>query len=286
MYSGYFCTSLKFVIVGPVLNTPRKNFFVCLSLFIAIVSGSRADSLNLVTVENSADTFSSEAVLTTAYKKLGIDILIKRYPAERALRMAAAGQVDGEVQRIDAVGHDYPSLIQIRPAINYLEAVVFTRNTEFEPSDWQSLEPYRIGLIRGIKFAENNTRHMNRHRVNTYHSLFTMLEKGRLEVAIAPRINGLAHIRHSGIQNIRELAPPIDRFDLYHYLHTKNQHLVEPISQILKQMEATGEIEQIRRHVNQGVLEQNPSKAAGGSDASISNDSNLMPPQSTESQIH
>ena len=85
-----------------------------------------------------------------------------------------------------------------------VEAVVFTRDTEFTPVHWGSLRPYRIGLIRGIKFAENNTQGMNRHRVNTYHSLFMMLETGRLQLAVAPRINGLAHIRHSGILDIRE----------------------------------------------------------------------------------
>ena len=100
--------------VGKVaLQTPSK--FIYLLLVFAVCLGQIpcfADPLTLVTVENSADTPISEAILTAAYRKLGIELVIKRYPAERAIRMAAAGQVDGEVQRIDAVRVHYPSLIQ------------------------------------------------------------------------------------------------------------------------------------------------------------------------------
>lgn len=245
-----------------------------------------ADQLTLVTVENSADTQTSEAVLTTAYQKLGIEVMIKHYPAERALRMAVAGQVDGAVQRIDGVRVHYPDLIQIKPSINYLEAVVFTHNTKFTPTNWESLRPYRIGLIRGIKFAENNTQGMNRNRVNSYHSLFTMLAKDRIEAAVAPRINGLAHLRHSGIQDIRELTPPIGRFELFHYLHKKNQHLTASISRILSEMQTTGEFERIRKRVTNRLLRQTTSEHFGRLNALDCGVTEISYPRTVKSDFH
>ena len=41
-----------------------------------------AQQLTLVTVENSADTAVSEAVLREAYGRLNVNLIIKKYPAE------------------------------------------------------------------------------------------------------------------------------------------------------------------------------------------------------------
>jgi polar amino acid transport system substrate-binding protein len=229
------------------MNTRISILSILLHVLSPILS---AAELTLVTVENSADTATGEAVLVEAYRKLDVDLVIKRYPAERAIRMAVAGLVDGEVQRIDSVRIDYPTLIQVKPAINSLEASVFSRSIEIRPTGWESLRPYRIGLIRGIQFAENNTVGLNRHLINGYRSLFKMLENGRIDLAVAPRLNGLVHIRHSEIRTIHELTPPVARFELFHYLHPKNGHLVSPVSKILADMKENGELERIRDRVN------------------------------------
>ena len=222
----------------------------------ALAATAGVEKLTLVTVDNSTDTVVSEVIVTEAYRRLGIEILIKKYPGERALRLANHGEVDGEVQRIAAVKDKYRNLIQVLPPINYLEASVFSRSLNFEPTGWNSLRPYGIGLIRGIKFAENNTEGMNRHLVSDYLPLFKMLDKGRFDIVVTPRINGLFHITKAGFGNIRELRPPITHFDLFHYLHKNRADLVPQISAVLQTMQASGELEMIRRHVMSVLLDR------------------------------
>ena len=215
-----------------------------------------AEPLVLVTVPNSAGTTISEVITRKAYKRIGIDVEIRKYPAERALRIANSGKVDGEVQRIDGIAATYHNLIQVRPAISYLEGTAFSRTKTFVVKGWESLRPYRIGYIRGIKFAERNTRNMDSVAVGDYTGLFKMLTKERFDIIVSPRLNGLYQMRQLDIRGVRELTPAIMRFDLFHYLHQKHVKLVPKISAVFAEMAASGELAAIRKHVIKVLLDR------------------------------
>ena len=132
---------------------------------------------------------------------------------------------------------------------------MFTATAETPLQGWQSLMPYSVGIIRGIKFAEANTRAMNRRVVSSYDVLFRMLLRGRLEVGVVPRINGLQYQHTSGAANIRKLRPPVDRFDLFHYLHKKHRALVPQVVGVIAAMKAEGVPGRIRTAVNAKILD-------------------------------
>ena len=205
--------------------------------------------MTLVAAANTVDTVISEVILRKAYRRLGIDITIKKYPGERALKLANAGRVAGDIQRIDGLGAKYQNLIQIRPAINFIEATVFSKTVRFTVSGWDSLKRHRIGLIRGIKFAEKNTKGMKTEKVPDYQDLFRMLQKGRVDIALSPRLNGRYQIKRLGILGLQELSPPVQRFELFHYLHKKNVSLAPRLSEVLSIMHKSGELERLRNHV-------------------------------------
>lgn len=215
-----------------------------------------AEPLVLVTVTNSVGTVISEVITRKAYKRIGIDVEIRKYPAERALRIANSGKVDGEVQRIDGIAATYHNLIQVRPAISYLEGTAFSRTKIFVVKGWESLRPYRIGYIRGIKFAERNTRNMNSVAVGDYLGLFQMLAKERFDIIVSPRLNGLYQMEQLDIRGVHELTPAIMRFDLFHYLHQKHVKLVPKISAVFAEMAASGELAAIRKHVIKVLLDR------------------------------
>jgi polar amino acid transport system substrate-binding protein len=225
-------------------------------LISAVQPRSEPRVITLVTVENTLDTIAGEVILSEAYSRLGIKLITKRYPGERALRMANSGEVDGELQRIDAMSEQYTNLVQIRPAVNFLEASAFSKLDSVNVDGWESLRTYRIGIIRGIKFSESPTIGFDRHFVGSYESLFTMLDKGRVQVAVTQRINGLAQLYSAQLNDIAEINPPIERFELYHYLHIKNHELVPLITAVLEKMKSTGEIDEIREYVNSMILER------------------------------
>lgn len=227
--------------------------------FLIALQSSEAMSdvrtLTLVTVADSPDTYSGELILIEAYRKLGISIRIRRFPAERALKLANQGKVDGEVQRIDAIKDLYPNLIQVRPPINVLQAGVFAKSVNFEIKGWRSLSPYRIGLVRGIKFAEASTQGMNRSIVSSYTNLFRMLDKGHVDLVVVPRKNGIFYLNQVGPRGVLELQPPVTSYKLFHYLHRKNIELAPQISMALEDMESSGESDAIRHRVMTKLIE-------------------------------
>jgi polar amino acid transport system substrate-binding protein len=214
------------------------------------------ERLVLVAPHNSSDTVIGEVIVREAYRRLGIDVEIRKYPGERALRLADGGKVDGEVHRIDGINRKYSNLIQTKPPINFIEGTAFSVKKSFPVAGWESLKPYRLGYILGIKFAENNTRGMETIAVSDYGKLFTLLTKNRIEVVIAPRLNGLYQMNKLGIKNVQELKPAIMRFDLFHYLHRKHEKLVPRISAVFRDMAASGEMTRIRNHVIKVLLER------------------------------
>ena len=214
--------------------------------------------LVLVAAESTVDTVISEVILREAYARLGIKIDILKVPAERALRMANRGDVAGDAQRIDGLSETYPNLIKVSPPINFISGTAFSKTASFSIDGWDSLRPYRIGIIRGIKFAEQNTVGMDRHLVGNYESLLKMLDRGRIDVMVSPYLNGLFQIRQLGAnsEGVSALEPPISHIDLFHYLHVRHELLVERISNVLETMRATGELAAIRQHVVEVLLDR------------------------------
>jgi polar amino acid transport system substrate-binding protein len=179
---------------------------------------------------------------------------ITKYPAERAIKLANEGGADGEVARIDGIGNHYPNLIQVYPAVNYIEATVFTAGKDLVLEGWQSLQPFSIGYIRGIKFAETNTTGMDRYAVGDYPTLFRMLHHDRFDFAVSPRLNGEFNKRRMDMAGIVPLEPPIEQFDLYHYVHRNHAALVPKLEAVLQEMLDSGELTAIRERVVTEIL--------------------------------
>jgi len=205
--------------------------------------------IQLVTITNSAEAFISEAIVRRAYARIGYPVEVTRYPAERAITFANNGHADGEVHRINGLGKVYPNLIQVYPAINYFEGSAFSVDRDLPVDGWESLQSYRIGLIRGIKFSEVNTVGMDRYFTGDYATLFKMLQKNRFDVAISPLINGIYQLKRQGINSITPVGPPLERFDVYHYVHRDHADLVPKLEIVFRDMLESGELIAIREQV-------------------------------------
>ena len=198
---------------------------------------------------NSVDAFIAEFVLRKAYGRLGYPIEISTYPSEVALRLADAGRKDGDVARIDGLVRKYPNLMQLHPPISYFEAVAFTADRGLRIDGWNSLRPFRIGLVRGEKFAELNTAEMDRVFLRDYPTLFRRLAEGRIEVAVALRVSGISGLIELDLPNITPVEPPLARFPLYHYIHRSRAELAPKLEAEFKSMQETGELTAIRQRV-------------------------------------
>ncbi len=232
------CVGLKRKVIASMV--------MAIFLFVGAPLSLSDQLLQLSKIEGSVLSKISEQVLVEAYQKLDMKIEFVSFPAKRGLMISNEGAVDGEVHRIKKVDYKYPNLIRVPTAINLAEVVVFTIENPFKVDGWQSLKPYKIGILRGIVVVEQGTREMDVEAFNSYDQVLMMLNFKRIDVGVLTRIGGLYYLSSLEFKDIEMLEPPILQHGLYHYLHVKHEALVPRINGVLKKMQASGRINEIR----------------------------------------
>jgi ABC-type amino acid transport substrate-binding protein len=202
-------------------------------------SPPRPATIVLSRLVNVPDQFVGGAILKAAYAAL-----------------SSAGDVDGEIQRIGNLASTYPSLIQVSPPINYIEPAVFTTGLAFAVQGWDSIKPYNIGIVRGVGSSEAGTRGMpNVQRATSLEDLVRMLDRDRFDLLVTDLFSGLVEIERLHLETrIKPLSPPLERIYVYHYLHERHRDLVPKIEAVLREMEASGELAQLRAKLVMQVL--------------------------------
>lgn len=202
--------------------------------------------LRFAGIAGSANTEISEQVIREAYKRVGQDIEILKMPPSRALAMANSGDLDGELYRVAGLERRFENLVQVPVPVNYLEAVVITGEAIHHPVSWQDLMGKQFAIRRGTKFAEMRTAGMDPVYAVHNSQLIDMLARGRVEMILIARLNGMALLQEQQCQ-FRILVPPIERFPLFHYLHKKHVALVAPVMEALAKMKSEGLIAKVRQ---------------------------------------
>lgn len=194
-------------------------------------------------------TIVATKILTQAYAKMGMTLKIEGMPGERSLVSANTGATDGELYRKADIEKLYPNLRMVPVPLMRYEIVAFCRCTPFAVNGWESLKPYRIGFVKGIKIIEQNTVGMQVEPVRTLKQAFLKLELGRTDIVLANRVSGNAELRSQHLNGVIVLQPALASFQVYHYLSRNHEELVPKLTEILRQMEKEGKLERIQRDV-------------------------------------
>ena len=211
------------------------------------VSAYADNSVVISIVDGSADAHAGISVIREAYKRIGYEVKFKPFLGRSALEHSNAGKVDAELQRIDGISRDFTNLIQVPIPINYVQGAVFTKNLTFPVTGWYSLQPYHIGIVKGIIFAEEGTKGMNVMVTSSYEEVMRKLNRGEIDVAVMPRISALLEMKLQSYKGIKMLGGILETMFLYHYVHRKNASLVPKLEKELKQMILNGTTQQLRK---------------------------------------
>lgn len=227
----------------------------CLSLLAAGPTQAQ-ELIRLARIADIPDQYVGGEMLRAVYAKLSIRLEFEDVPGKRALALSSAGEVDGEIQRIGTLSRDYPTLIQVTPAINYIEPAVFTTKLRFDVAGWNSIRDYNIGIVRGVGSSEAGTRDMARVTATTsLENMIQMLDADRFDVMVTDLFSGLVAVRKLNLQaRIYPLSPPLERIHIYHYLHERHRDLVPKVGKVIAQMEASGELAALREVLVKQVL--------------------------------
>lgn len=229
-----------------------------LTLLGSFHQGYARTPLRIARIENIPDQFIGGEILKAIYNRLNIPMILVDLPAKRAIELSSAGILDGEVHRNIRVQEQYPTLLIVRPAINYIEPSVFSKKYQFSVTGWDAIKDYNIGIVRGVGTSEDGTKGMQKvQAITTMEQMMGMLANDRLDVAVSDLFSGLVVIKKSKLAaQIHVLAPPLQKNDLYHYLHEKHRDLIPALENAIQDMRASGELEQLRQHFMKEYLGQ------------------------------
>lgn len=231
----------------------QRRTMLYLALFPSLsLSSTQANLGNMqvsTLLENDPATLIAEKILSSAYQQLKMTLTVKRFPGERSLYSANNGETDGELYRKIGMERDYPNLIIVPVPLQTYEIVIFTQTTDFIVNGWESLRPFVIGYVKGIKIIEQNTDGMRVEQAATMRQAFLKMNLGRSDLVVANRSSGLAVLKELNMQDVRVLKPALASFAVFHYLHKKHEKLVPKLTAVLKQMQHDKSIENIQKEV-------------------------------------
>jgi len=171
--------------------------------------------------------------------------------------MSSSGELDGEVMRIINVAQQYETLLPVRPAIHYIEPAAFSKRLSFEISGWQSIAQYRVGIVRGVGSSERGTKGMPQVEAATsLETLFHMVDGDRLDIIVNDLFGGRLVTKKMGMdRDVHPLLPPFERLELYHFLNVKHRDLLPRVEAVVREMVASGELDQLRQSIEQQLLD-------------------------------
>lgn len=222
-------------------------------LFVLILPVTAAASQPMVLATADTAPFSVDdgsglydQVLHEAFRRLGIEIEIRHLPSERAIQDANAGRLDGEFGRIEAIGSLYPNLRMVSEPLVLWEFSAFVRAGDRTPADFSGLVDYHVGYIRGWKiYEENVTETRSLSIVSSEEQLFSMLQAGRIEVALYNSLRGLDWVARNPSSNIVLAPEPLSVRPMHLFLHYSHAELVPELESALRAMKTDGTYDQL-----------------------------------------
>jgi polar amino acid transport system substrate-binding protein len=223
-------------------------FYLLLS-FQIIAYAKKKEIIEFSMIDNDPSQEISARILQVIYSKLKINIHFICLPGRRSIEEAINGRSEGETNRLYQFGEKYPMFIRITPSTTYLEPSIFSKN-QIKVNGWESISNYRIGIIKGIIYAENGTKGMPHvTAVNTLEQLVLMLQTNRIDLFITDKFNGIYTLKKMKLENEAKIisSPIIKKLELYHYIHNNYKYLVPIVEKVVQNMNANGELEALSK---------------------------------------
>lgn len=226
----------------------RIYSFVIVIIVLSILTISPAQAGKTVTLGyiGAPLSYTSLAVLKVAYAKIGYTVETIEGPGARLLIDSNSGLTDGEVHRVKSVGDNYPNLIRIDPPVNTLEGVLISCAGRNDIKNVEDLAKFRVVVRIGNKYAEKLVEGFPYvTKTPDDKKMVHLLQERRVDFILSDRPWAMSqqHMPGQGCLKIHE--PPLVVIPLYHYIHVRNADIADELSEVLRQMNESGETAQI-----------------------------------------
>ena len=245
-------SSFFYTLNYPVIFIPFPdviNGFIMKLLFLSLTLLCLANGALALTFSGGKDNIVhqiSAEVLQHAYRRIGLQPQFVYLQLQESLNQANAGMTDGEISKIKIIKIKYPNLVEIPVVINYVEGIAFSKDDSFNINKWSDLASYKIAIAKGAKFIETGTKGMDRVMAEGFEEAFELLQNDEVDIIVTPKTTGIFITYNNKYSAIRPVGTVLQRIDLYHFVHEKNEYIIPLLTPVLKQMSESGEIDYIR----------------------------------------
>ncbi len=205
---------------------------------------SNAEVLTFTAINHKTYDMVTGEIIKEAYRRIGITTLILFLPPARALAMASLGKVDGEVSRIFKLGEQHKNLVRVPVPYLTFKSKIFSVKSNIKVYTASDLAKYTSGIIVGVLYSEQLTRHYPRIQMASAEQLFRMLlaDHPDLDLAIVSEFSGrIILAKKFPNKKIHMSHQSLIEVPVYHYLHQRHIALLPKITQVLKEMYESGE---------------------------------------------
>lgn len=215
-----------------------------LGLLLIVCNPSSAQNVRISTFEQETVQIDIAInIMESIYKRLGHTMTIVRFPAKRSLVEANLGTVNGELIRVEAIEEQAANLIRIPFAIGRLKVVAITRTGQPKVKNMTGLKSKRVGILRGVEFTDQVTKHLDRQALNSIKGLFDILLSSRVDVILFPELDALQYIKFNDLEYKLDVSTfPIMEVELYHFIHKSSKALADQLFEEMKEMDQSGEL--------------------------------------------
>lgn len=227
---------------------------------------AEAQPLRIARIKDIPDQYIGGEILRVVYQRARIPMELVDVPAKRALIESSSGALDGEVHRIFDVSLQYPSLLPLVPAINFIEPTAFVRKAKTMTVDgWDSIKPYNVAIVFGVGSSERGTREFpNVTYCTTLEQAFKMLTADRVDIVVSDEFSGLEALKKLGLQDdVTPLHPPLEHIEIFHFLNKRHADIIPRVEKVISGMAASGELARLRAELIERYLAQHDKPGRG-----------------------
>ena len=172
-----------------------------------------------------------------AYHEIGYEVELKEYPIKRSLVQADLEQIDGILISTESILKKYNNLQVVPVELARVDLVVYSITKDFTVDGPSSLQPYKIGLMRGYLQSHALTEGMARQTVDSYKALFSLLKIGRVDVVIALKRETERFLAaNPKFSEVKALSPPLFSVPMYNFLNKRHHELIPRIVPVMQRL--------------------------------------------------
>ena len=230
-----------------------KIYSLC-TLFCILLSTSNSFAETKLTLNTgTAEPFVTAdgggfygALVKKLFSRIDIEAKVIPLKSARAILNVNRGIDDGAIARTMGMEKKYTNLIRVPGSVVKFKFVAYSLNKKINVTDWNSLKPYSVGIIRGWKIYEKNvvgTKKLT--KVTDAEQLFNLLLNGRSDLILFEYHRGSWWNKHLNAK-AHLLGAPIVEKEMFIYMHKKHAALVPKIEKALVELKKDGSYQKIK----------------------------------------